>query len=277
MDSNAHKSRSPIYCIGPCENSESVDYHFIDVKWDSIPMLSVLTGKNGIGKSTVLKMINYYFNIVHSNDITKIKKLKYNCNNGETGPCINVSLVHFDNNSIDLRSRDFTCKTYEQLNPINKENNFSTEIKKLETELIEKTSIAIFLKKKKLKKGLFNYLKEYFKQTTEMPHLEINHFKSEIKFKEYFYALNAVKRIEFLTSILMFKKIESSNHQFQSDQSIKNKKDIFLQKITSIRRILIDNITNLEEINELLKKSKSIFQQIIFIEIKSKVTPLKNS
>ena len=38
-------------------------YHLHNtVKWESIPMLSVISGKNGIGKSTFLKMMPLYVN-----------------------------------------------------------------------------------------------------------------------------------------------------------------------------------------------------------------------
>lgn len=47
----------------------SAEDFYKDVEWKNIKMLSVLIGKNGIGKSTVLKMINYYF--------TKDSKLSY--------------------------------------------------------------------------------------------------------------------------------------------------------------------------------------------------------
>ena len=54
-----------------------VEDFYVDVEWKNIKMLSVLVGKNGIGKSTVLKMINYYFNRIQLDYAKKDKKLNY--------------------------------------------------------------------------------------------------------------------------------------------------------------------------------------------------------
>lgn len=241
-----------VSCILSKKLSLTNDDHYIETDWNEIPKLSVLTGINGIGKSTILKMINFYFNRVQLNYKTKDEKLKYNCNNGIIDPDIAVSLIHFDNNSIDLRSRDFTSKSYNnmlQFHPKNKELNFSNEIKKLELELIEKTSITDYLDDQEM----IVCLKKFNVNFVELKEHQ-NDF--ELKWDDCFPSIVRASKIKFITSILNYKGIIS-------------KQDDFLPKTTSIRKILIDNILDLEGINKLLEDSK--FEHKIDIHVKSKV------
>ena len=222
-----------------------VEDFYVDVEWKNIKMLSVLVGKNGIGKSTVLKMMNYYFNRIQLDYAKKDKQLSYLIKTKEN---INISilLIHFDNNSMDLRSRDYTHKSYIKklkLQPKNKELSFSNEIKKLEMDLIKITSIQSITSKE-----IEDLNNQGFILNFDL--LKENQFEKKIEFTTCFPTIT--NRIGLLIAILNSKGIRAE------------KKFAFLP---NIRRILIDNILSLEKINDLLNEFN--FEKLIDVELKS--------
>jgi ABC-type phosphate/phosphonate transport system ATPase subunit len=128
-------------------NEKSLNDHYVSVEWDSIPMLSVITGKNGIGKSTLMKMIVYYFNRRAGNYNVDKLNYKFELRDGINEKEIMISLIHFDDNVMDLRENSFISDHYDfdRKNPRKHiEFNFGEEIKNqkiIDLDWIHATSI----------------------------------------------------------------------------------------------------------------------------------------
>lgn len=135
---------------------KSYNSHRLNIEWEPIPMLSVLTVINGSGKSTILKMLLPYFNRLSKKDYkTGVEKLNYEfilSENIKTDDVL-ITLIHFDNTRKELKSRVFTNTFYNVKNlPIHKTFNFSNELNKLSNVLITKTSLDNY-NEKNAKKG----------------------------------------------------------------------------------------------------------------------------
>ena len=77
-------------------------------------MLSVVTGVNGIGKSTLMKMLVYYFNYNHiANEANKLD-YEIELQNDTRRENIILKLIHFDDNVMDLRANNFTLSNYHE-------------------------------------------------------------------------------------------------------------------------------------------------------------------
>ncbi len=131
--------------------NKSYNSHRLNIEWEPIPMLSVLTGKNGSGKSTILKMFLPYFNRLSKKDYkTGVEKLDYEFILSENikADDVLITLIHFDNTRKELKSRVFTNTFYNVKSlPIHKTFNFSNELNKLSNALIAKTSLDSYNQK----------------------------------------------------------------------------------------------------------------------------------
>ena len=94
--------------------------NMIGLKMENISMFTLLIGKNGIGKSKILKSIRYKLN----DNTDKLKSIDINSEKG-----MEATLIHFDTNLIDLRGEYFMQRestTHSEVNffeQINKEKN----------------------------------------------------------------------------------------------------------------------------------------------------------
>ena len=90
-----------------------------NLEWKDIKNLSILTGKNGVGKSKILKLILAAFN-----DETSRKMIEINDGNFEYNSTDIVTLIHFDSNLTNLKNEPYYNKTQEK---IRIETNFNIE------------------------------------------------------------------------------------------------------------------------------------------------------
>ena len=86
--------------------------------WNNMRMLSMITGKNGIGKSKVMKLIRYYLNDKATQMDVKVK-FKDNLKSND----IIANLIHFDGNLTDLRNDLY----YKKSESTHLETNFTIE------------------------------------------------------------------------------------------------------------------------------------------------------
>ena len=90
-----------------------------NLEWKDIKNLSILTGKNGVGKSKILKLILAAFD-----DETSRKMIEINDGNFEYNSTDIVTLIHFDSNLTNLKNEPYYNKTQEK---IRIETNFNIE------------------------------------------------------------------------------------------------------------------------------------------------------
>jgi predicted ATPase len=267
---------------------------FIDINWENIPMLSVLTGENGIGKSSLLKMMLLYVNrkpktvkdsatnIETGSTISNIKirsliilnfiidfiknlfgreKTLYNTDPLPYDIClksnlkmedINIELIHFDNNSRDLRNRDYTKPSYpkeRKAKPTNETHNFSKNLSYLHQNLFEKTMIQ-GNEIQNLRKALEN-------TGIESDFNKLKKSQKNIEWKDCFPQMDEInghnQRFKILKQILNLKK-----------NNIKNYINNFNLNILS------DNLDKLDEINKELETKN--FGYLIDISLNFKIS-----
>ena len=93
--------------------------NMVGLKMEKISMFTLLTGKNGIGKSKILKSIRYKLN--EEPEPNNLKSISIDCEKE-----IKATLIHFDTNLIDLRGEYFMQRE----RTIHSEVNFFEQINK---------------------------------------------------------------------------------------------------------------------------------------------------
>lgn len=230
------------------QDSQAKKYdHFVEIEWEFIPMLSVITGVNGIGKSSLMKMMVYFFN----NNKHENLNYKFELLNGISRDELFLSLLHFDNNVMDLREHNFTTynKTVKHL-----EINFCEDLKSIDLNWIRATSISRIFNTSDEEK-LIQKLKNRFKTKFESFEILKQHqYKTAIHWEDCFPFISDDKDcFEFLTEISCFN----------------NNLPKAIKRIGSMNNILLQNISNLYQINEMIKESD--FDHLIYIIINSKI------
>ena len=108
--------------IKALDSNEFFSSNLKNLEWNEIKKLSVLTGKNGIGKSKILKLIISDFNDRENTNSEKLIQL--NDSDNFSYKDFEVKLIHFDGNLTDLKNESYYDPTGENLNW---ETNFTIE------------------------------------------------------------------------------------------------------------------------------------------------------
>jgi len=231
--------------------NKSYNSHRLNIEWEPIPMLSVLTGKNGSGKSTILKMFLPYFNRLSKKDYkTGVEKLDYEFILSENikADDVLITLIHFDNTRKELKSRVFTNTFYNVKSlPIHKTFNFSNELNKLSNALIAKTSLDNYNEKNARKGSDFDNSFSY----------AIKRLKEDLssKMEILFPKLKDVdSRILFLKEYLDYTEYKYAP---------------YTESIENICNILVQNMDLLDKINKELKDNE--FKRLIDVKINSQI------
>jgi len=231
--------------------NKSYNSHRLNIEWEPIPMLSVLTGKNGSGKSTILKMFLPYFNRLSKKDYkTGVEKLDYEFILSENikADDVLITLIHFDNTRKELKSRVFTNTFYNVKSlPIHKTFNFSNELNKLSNALIAKTSLDSYNQKNARKGSDFDNSFSY----------AIKRLKEDLssKMEILFPKLKDVdSRILFLKEYLDYTEYKYAP---------------YTESIENICNILVQNMDLLDKINKELKDNE--FKRLIDVKINSQI------
>lgn len=220
----------------PYSRDKDPEYHYIDINWQHIPMLSLITGKNGIGKSTLLKMIPFFFN----REINSYKdKLIYQV---ETRDDIKITdielmLIHFDNNIVDLKLRKFNDllnfkdpRSLKYGDPIYNEINLNYQLHKIElisTLLYKESHIEIPLD--------YKAIIDQIKMFKFYPN---NKFNAVLKWKEITKDLDT--RIEILIAIFKMNKEQPNS----------------LKDFANLTKLIFNNLNEIKNINTELKANK---------------------